>query len=365
MKKIMHKRRLSLWAGVMLLSALALLPGVAQAAKNPADFPVGCQFGSEENYKNMTGPVPVTVRLFPEQINLNKDTPAGVIYQTSLPPLDYTCNVGSSSVYKLTLQQSDGFKGYLESQLNHAGLTVRFTINGKQFTLANNAQEVIGTFGNPGFNSGQITGTVELLYDGSVKAPLDISFAPTKDIINLTAGLKVGPYSYLSLGTSNATQIYYVPKCIGKTSVPAAVDLGRVITGGKGSLPSPRNFYIKPSFNQDCDGLNDISTWDKFTLALEIQFSAAGGGKLSADGKGIVLKNNDNQENGLKLVIKEAGSTPVTFDSWSKIGPAISVANSPLNLHYTASLEPATPGGVTSAVTGKFSQPVTVKVHYQ
>ncbi|HDD2124255.1 TPA: hypothetical protein PAP86_004579 [Salmonella enterica] len=356
MKKIMHKRRLSLWAGVMLLLVPVLYSGAARA------LPYGCQTGT--TYTGDKGAEAKNLPLVPQVITLNKDTPVNqVIYEKELPSIQYVCNTSSTNMQP-TIQGGFGFFNNLVPELDKAGLKIQYIINkSAPFTPERTNSLPIDSYSQAGINVKTLAGKFQLILERKIDKPVNMVIPAVNDILNLTYGRK--GTNYISFGTSNATQIYYVPKCIGKTSVPAAVDLGRVITGGKGSLPSPRNFYIKPSFNQDCDGLNDISTWDKFTLALEIQFSAAGGGTLSADGKGIILKNKDNQENGLKLVIKEAGSTPVTFDSWSKIGPAISVANSPLNLHYTASLEPTTPGGVTSAVTGKFSQPVTVKVRYQ
>lgn len=359
MKKIMHKRRLSLWGGVMLLLVPVLYSGAARAA----ELPNGCQLGTTYTGDKGAEPANITV---PMKITLNKDTPEGsVVYEETLPPMKYVCKTFGPGVSPSIIGGDNFFKGF-SSDLQKAGLKIEYTINGNgPFTPTGQDFYAIDHYPQAGAQtySGTLGGSFRLILNRKPDRPVNLVIARTGDILRLVYG-RIGTH-YVSFGTSNATQIYYVPKCIGKTSVPAAVDLGRVITGGKGSLPSPRNFYIKPSFNQDCEGIQDINSWQGFTLALDIQFSAAGDGKLSADGKGIILKNTDGQENGLKLVIKEAGSTPVTFGKWSKIGPAISVATGPLNLNYTASLEPVTSGGTTSAVTGKFSQNVTVKVRYQ
>ncbi|EDS7590204.1 hypothetical protein AAQ05_005722 [Salmonella enterica subsp. diarizonae] len=151
--------------------------------------------------------------------------------------------------------------------------------------------------------------------------------------------------------------------------MPAEIDLGRVITGGQGSLPSPRDFYIRPSFNRDCEGFSDINGWGGFALNLDIQFEVNNTGDLTSDHTRVRLKNKSNtdavQDNGLLLVIKKDGAIPVKFNEWEKVNQAISTINNPLNLLYSASLEPVQGGDITSAKPGKFSQQVTVKVRYE
>ncbi|HFZ8316712.1 TPA: fimbrial protein [Salmonella enterica subsp. enterica serovar Litchfield] len=356
MKKIMHKRRLSLWGGVMLLLVPVLYSGAARAA----ELPNGCQLGT--TYTGDKGAEPANIKV-PMKITLNQDTPEGsVVYEETLPSMKYVCKTFGPSVSPSIIGGDNFFKGF-SSDLQKAGLRIEYTINGNgPFTPTRTDFFAIDSYPQAGAQtySGTLRGSFRLILDKKPDRPLNQVIARIDDILRLVYG-RIGN-NYVSFGTSNATQIYYVPKCVGKVSVPAVVDLGRVITGGKGSLPSPRNFYINTSFNHDCAGFNDISTWGGFSLTLEIKFSAAGADDKTTSSS-LILYNDDGQKNGLQLVIKEAGSKTVTFGKWSPVSPAITPNDLPLNLFYTASLEPT--GSVTSAVTGKFSQNVTVKVRYQ
>ncbi|HGA5941980.1 TPA: fimbrial protein [Salmonella enterica subsp. enterica serovar Saintpaul] len=353
MKKIMHKRRLSLWAGVMLLLVPVLYSGAARA------LPYGCQTGT--TYTGDKGAEAKNLPLVPQVITLNKDTPVNqVIYEKELPSIQYVCNTSSTNMQP-TIQGGFGFFNNLVPELDKAGLKIQYIINkSAPFTPERTNSLPIDSYSQAGINVKTLAGKFQLILERKIDKPVNMVIPAINDILNLTYGRK--GTNYISFGTSNATKVYYVPQCIGKVSVPAVVDLGRVITGGKGSLPSPRNFYINTSFNHDCAGFNDISAWGGFSLTLEIKFSAAGADDKTTSSS-LILYNDDGQKNGLQLVIKEAGSKTVTFGKWSPVSPAITPNDLPLNLFYTASLEPT--GSVTSAVTGKFSQNVTVKVRYQ
>lgn len=347
MKKIMNARWLCLFTRIT--SVLPLLPFSATAAEIP--------------YSCTTATPGMAIKL-PGVINMNKDmSPGTVVYETQLPAIKYTCFLSTPA--SPSLVPGFDYMTKILKILKDNGLKMVVDTGSGSWSPESQLDKFPLGDKKTGEITGTLSGSFKLVLNESISKPVKVLIPTVSDFFRIIPGYIGESYPYIKSGLSANTWLYFVPKCVGKTSVPAEVNLGRVITGGKGSLPSPRNFYIKPSFNQDCKGFQDINSWDKFLLTLEIQFSAAGDGSLSADGNGIILKNADGQENGLKLVIKEAGSTPVKFGAWSQISPAISVVNSPLNLHYTASLEPATPGGVTSAVTGKFSQPVTVKVRYQ
>ncbi|HFW0075232.1 TPA: fimbrial protein [Salmonella enterica subsp. enterica serovar Saintpaul] len=359
MKKIMHKRRLSLWAGVMLLVPV-LYSGAARALPN------GCQTGT--TYTGDKGMDVVNVQT-PVTITLNQNSPVNsVVYEAELPSTPYICY--SSFKTNPAIQVGKRFITDFLPALDKASLSIQYVIpgvnGGNPFTPDGSTPYPIGEYDSHGFNSGTLGGKYQLFMKKKPDGPVNVVVPPVSDILNLVYG-RLGS-NFISFSTSTRTTVRLVPQCIGKVSVPAAVDLGRVITGGKGSLPSPRNFYINTSFNRECEGFSNIDKWGGFSLTLEIQFSDAGAdaAEKSSSGKtGIILKNSDGQKNGLQLVIKEAGSTPVKFGEWSPVSPAITTSDLPLNLHYTASLEPVTPGGVTSAVTGAFSQDVAVKVRYQ
>ncbi|EHC0798103.1 hypothetical protein JT487_000507 [Salmonella enterica] len=360
MKKIKSNQRRYLLSGSVAL--LALCP-VAALALGP-----GCQLGNE--YKTDKGIQIINLPLAPAEINLNKDTAVGaVVYETALPPTQFTCKSykGKNGPALHKGDKYDEWLGYLRK----AGLEMRLAIQGN--TWVPGAPEYLA-FSTPYTSEEPRTetfpgGTLQLVMSQKVSKPIHLSVPQANDLIEIRASEGAGRSNVIAFGSKNATWINAIPQCIGKTSVPAEIDLGRVITGGQGNLPPPRPFYIRPSFNGDCAGFSDISGWTGFALNLDIQFEVSNTVDLTPDHTRIRLKSGNNtgdaQDNGLQLVIKKDGATPVKFNEWEKVSEAISTDNNPLNLFYSASLEPVQGGDITSAKPGAFSQQVTVKVRYE
>lgn len=368
MKKRKNNQRRYLLSGSVAL--LALCPVAAQAAQ--AAQVAGCQTGS--SYTENQNVDPINLPLAPAEINLNKDSTTGsVVFEAPLQSFKFTC-AGYPSKGAPSLHKGGRYDSFLAT-LTKANLKLQLKIDGKSvwvpgspeflpFTLDYTATLVPQTFDFPG-------GVFQLVLTGPVNKPVRVIVPPTSDIIAIYSNPGSNGKNRVGIGTSNATKISAIPQCIGKVSVPAEIDLGRVITGGQGSLPSPRNFLITPSFNRDCGNLDYLSgeDWNGFALNLDIQFTVSNTSDLTAGDTRIRLKSNNNagnpQYNGLQLVIKKGGATPVTFNKWDKADQAISIINNPLDLYYTASLESVQGGDITQAIPGKFSQQVTVKVRYE
>ncbi|EJQ8147126.1 hypothetical protein N8J30_003387 [Salmonella enterica subsp. enterica serovar Newport] len=357
MKKRKSNQRRYLLSGSVAL--LALCP-VAALALGP-----GCQLGDE--YKTDKGIQNINLPLAPAEINLNQDTAVGaVVYETTLPPTPFTCKSFSGksgpALHKGT--KYDSFLSYLEK----AGLKLRLKIPGKGAWVPGMPEFL--AFSTPYDSDEPRTekfpgGKLQLVVNQQMNKPIHISVPQTDDLIAIRSSDDTAGLNAITFGSDKATWINAIPECIGKTTVPDRIELGRVITGGQGSLPSPKNFYIRPSFSEGCKGFSDISTWTGFALKLDIQFEVSNTGDLTPDHTRVRLKTTgDAQDNGLQLVIKKDGATPVKFNEWEK-SQSISTVNNPLNLFYSASLEPVQGGDITSAKPGEFSQQVTVKVRYE
>lgn len=373
MKKLWINGKLSLLAGGIILYALSPVPARAVELK------AGCEQGT--SYTGDKGQQNVNLQFAPPVLNLNKDIQQGeVVYQSPLPALTFTCKPIRPGDSGPVLVAGDGYVRNFYGILDKAGLQLRIVINGKNWVPWSNTERIppeFFAFSTPYANDNLRTesfpgGTLQLVLRRPVDKPVKVSLPPTNDIVRIMHREGAFPTggNYIGIGSSTHTWVNLIPKCIIKTTVPEAVDLGRVITGGQGSLPSPRTFYIKTSFNKDCEGFSDVSSWTGFALNLSIRFDVSNAEDLVPPGNtAIKLKSKADdgslQNNGLILVIKKQGAIPVAFNKWVGVDEAISNTNSPMTLPYTASLEPVQGGNITSARPGKFSQQVTVKVAYQ
>ncbi|EDQ5929605.1 hypothetical protein XY32_002772 [Salmonella enterica subsp. enterica] len=360
MKRKDNSRSLSLLAGCAGLLALAPVPVLAALT-------TGCQTGP--SYTEDKGVQTIILPLAPPEITLNKDSaPGSIVFEAPLQTFKFTC-VGYPGRGGPSLHKGGSYDAFL-TLLTKANLKLQIKINGKGPWVPGSPEFLPFTSDYTGALVPKTddfpTGVFQLVLTKPVDRPVRVSLPATSDIIAVYNGNGSSGNNRIGIGTSNSTWVSAIPQCIGKTSVPAEIDLGRVITGGQGGLPSARQFYIKPSFNQECGDFGDVGSWTGFALNLSIQFEVANAGDLTSGNKAINLKNNgDTLNNGLQLVIKKNGASPVTFNKWEDIDQAISTTNNPLNLSYSASLESITPGSVSSTPTGKFSQQVTVKVRYK
>ncbi|EEP0997557.1 hypothetical protein HAY25_004635 [Salmonella enterica] len=358
-EKDKNYRVISLPAGIVCtLTLLTLLP-MSAFALGP-----GCQFGN--NYITDMGPQIYDQRFTPDTIILNKDVQINdVIYEVPLSALTFTC-YSDTIKFGPYITRGNGFITRFNPELKKAGLKLQLEINGTTWSPEDVESIPIGSnYENPGPSDARtINGKLQLIVRENMSKPVKISVPKVSDILDIIYGPGRKTANYIALGTSNSTWVNYIPKCIGKVRMPTDIDLGRVITGGRGSIPSPRQFKITTSFNQECNGFSDVSGWNSFTLPLFIQFEAPGG-ELTPGGDGVLLKNEQSEKNGLILEIKPGagGGTPVKFSDWNGINPSLTLTNNPLTTYYTAGLKSAVP--ISSLKKGNFHQEITVKIRYE
>ncbi|EBU9822136.1 hypothetical protein ABSZ42_004941 [Salmonella enterica subsp. enterica serovar Newport] len=174
-------------------------------------------------------------------------------------------------------------------------------------------------------------------------------------------------------------RLQYVPKCFVKFRLDKNnIDFGPVMTTDVDSSFSRRdNFTVTADVNRSCNGgdLGNLVPDPKkpppeYYLDLPLKVSFIPQGEIvSGDKKSILLRNDDQKINGLKLQIFNK-NTPVTFGDYSTPGaPPPSEANKlgefsgnrfNANQQYTVDLS-ATGGAV---VTGSYNAKVLVKVNY-
>lgn len=181
--------------------------------------------------------------------------------------------------------------------------------------------------------------------------------------------------------TTPSTRIQYVPTCFVKTSLNTnKVDFGPVLTSDiVASPPRPRTFTVEASANSVCDPENTLRKQYNVTttagrkysfylnLPLKVTFSIASGGTPSSDNSSIILKNENDEDNGLQLKISDPFGNYVTF------GDVLQPENHPanqlgefnqgtftVNKEYTATLSSTG----KPVKTGKYNAQITVKVSY-
>lgn len=184
---------------------------------------------------------------------------------------------------------------------------------------------------------------------------------------------------------TGAVRLQFVPKCFVKTSLSTQnINFGPVITTDvNNSFSRSRSFDVTAGVNENCNGLGNLKDSYKFylngtlkgtyylELPLKVSFLLNGGGRVSSDGKSILLyKEGTTDENGLQLKINaHDDGNPVTFNDIS----------SPVNKFGKFNGDP-TPGKETwsiqkkyhavlsstgkQVITGKYQAQVIVKVDY-
>ncbi|EAU0764726.1 hypothetical protein AV549_04790 [Salmonella enterica] len=174
-------------------------------------------------------------------------------------------------------------------------------------------------------------------------------------------------------------RIQYVPNCFVQAGLSTGtVDFGPVITSDvDNNFSLPRTFSIQARANSDpACGKNQLTGPYEgagnyyLQLPLKVAFLINSGGTPSSDNKAIILKNENDENNGLQLKISDPKGQFVTFNNESESLPKDSPANILGEFHdgiftvnklYTATLSQA-PGKPVK--TGKYRAQVTVKVSY-
>lgn len=202
---------------------------------------------------------------------------------------------------------------------------------------------------------------------------------PSATIFKISAaygrGSSPGPFI-----TSTATRMQFTPKCIGDVSVDNLVRFNNVYAtaGYLGSLPQQVPFNVTSRINPLCSignltrPLTPDNEWTQFAMLLSAQFVLQGAGRIDADGKSIILINEDGEENGLKMqildtnnanqpVVIHGSAVPPSRDDVGNFGELVGDKPAAAIHTYLASL---TSDGGKELKQGKYSTQVLVKVSY-
>ncbi|EDW6447443.1 hypothetical protein LG734_005697, partial [Salmonella enterica subsp. enterica serovar Java] len=210
--------------------------------------------------------------------------------------------------------------------------------------------------GNGTQHTGNRTLTIRLKLTVNRKITSGFYVVPPLSSFRLYAHLnKVG--SAIQINTT-ATRIQYVPNCFVQAGLSTnKVDFGSVLTSDiDSSFSLPRTFSIRASADSDpACGKNQLTGPYEgvgsyyLQLPLKVAFLINSGGTPSSDNKAIILKNENNENNGLQLKISDPAGNLVTFNNESASLPEASPANKlgefhdgifTVNKQYTATLLP-------------------------
>lgn len=369
-------RRLNLPALLRWLMMVSVLagPGHAYAADSTSCTSTG----------DSTLHLPPSVSFAPE----TAPGPGSVLYTSPPYTIDYRCQYVGANNYGLQVSFARlGDLKPLTDALDKAGLKLEILLSDS----SGGGEVTFDKFtGNPDYvgigntytswgtaTTGDRTLTIRLKLTVNKKITPGFYVVPPLSSFKLYAHLnKIGSGVQIS---TTATRIQYVPNCFVQAGLSTGtVDFGPVIKSDvDNNFSRPRTFSIQASANSDpACGKNQLTGAYEgagnyyLTLPLKVAFLINNGGTPSSDYKAIILKNENDENNGLQLKISDPAGKFVTFNNESASLPTDSPANKlgefhdgifTVNKQYTATLLQA-PG--IPVKTGKYRTQVTVKVSY-
>lgn len=347
-------------------------PAVARAA---AEFGCGVSEPLSGGSINFTLPTPIVFQ--------QGSLPAvgSVLYSYTFPVQSFICQaarpnaLGFQAALAATIK--DHYFQDLQNTLAKAGLAMRFRIasSGSSGIWTPNDSSsqfypVSKVYGKDGshLSTGKqtFTMTVELYVKEQVTRALKISLpALSEGAIRLIWGVGKDSDIYPSIKyKSTSADLWYLPTCIGKVTIPPVVRFNRVYSGATttdydGTLPQGQSFTIKAQYNPGCGYPDTTTSYNDLQLKLAIKFTPEGPGRV--EDKYIYLKNEEGNENGLRLRIRDMKlSKDAVFGSYSDIIGLNSTSEVSSNT-FSAELEKA-PGATIK--TGNFTQRVKVDIDY-
>ncbi|EFB1102831.1 fimbrial protein [Salmonella enterica subsp. enterica serovar Java] len=347
-------------------------PAVARAA---AEFGCGVSEPLSGGSINFTLPTPIVFQ--------QGSLPAvgSVLYSYIFPVQSFICQaarpnaLGFQAALAATIK--DHYFQDLQNTLAKAGLAMRFRIasSGSSGIWTPNDSSsqfypVSKVYGKDGshLSTGKqtFTMTVELYVKEQVTRALKISLpASSEGAIRLIWGVGKDSDIYPSIKyKSTSADLWYLPTCIGKVTIPPVVRFNRVYSGATttdydGTLPQGQSFTIKAQYNPGCGYPDTTTSYNDLQLKLAIKFTPEGPGRV--EDKYIYLKNEEGNENGLRLRIRDMKlSKDAVFGSYSDIIGLNSTSEVSSNT-FSAELEKA-PGATIK--TGNFTQRVKVDIDY-
>ncbi|MLU18655.1 hypothetical protein DRK59_16225 [Salmonella enterica subsp. diarizonae] len=347
-------------------------PAVARAA---AEFGCGISEPLSGGNINFTLPTPIVFQ--------QGSLPAvgSVLYSYTFPVQSFICQaarpnaLGFQAALAATIK--DHYFQDLQNTLAKAGLAMRFRIasSGSSGIWTPNDSSsqfypVSKVYGKDEshLSTGKqtFTMTVELYVKEQVTRALKISLPESPDgAIRLIWGVGKESDIYPSIKyKSTLASLWYLPTCIGKVTIPPVVRFNRVYSGATtkdydGTLPQGQSFTIKAQYNPGCGFPDTTTSYNDLDLRLAIKFTPEGPGRV--DNQYIYLKNEEGNENGLRLRIRDMKlSKDAVFGSYSDIIGLNSTSEVSSNT-FSAELEKA-PGATIK--TGNFTQRVKVDIDY-
>ncbi|EKS2394441.1 hypothetical protein SMZ59_005382, partial [Salmonella enterica] len=287
-------------------------PAVARAA---AEFGCGVSEPLSGGSINFTLPTPIVFQ--------QGSLPAvgSVLYSYTFPVQSFICQaarpnaLGFQAALAATIK--DHYFQDLQNTLAKAGLAMRFRIasSGSSGIWTPNDSSsqfypVSKVYGKDGshLSTGKqtFTMTVELYVKEQVTRALKISLpASSEGAIRLIWGVGKDSDIYPSIKyKSTSADLWYLPTCIGKVTIPPVVRFNRVYSGATttdydGTLPQGQSFTIKAQYNPGCGYPDTTTSYNDLQLKLAIKFTPEGPGRV--EDKYIYLKNEEGNENGLRL----------------------------------------------------------------
>ncbi|CUI28229.1 Uncharacterised protein [Achromobacter xylosoxidans] len=372
-------RRVCLRASGMLMIACAaaiVFPGLAKAQST------GCRATSS-----------TVIDLIPS-VNFvieNMPPPGIEIYRTKTYVINYDCTLydrfGRPDTGTPQLQALGDYRS-LNNALNRAGLRLYIVVNGNESSpwtpnldpAGGPISEVfpLGASYTESTGPRVVTLVAKLVVINQFPSPARYP-VPASTMFKISAaygrGAAPGPFI-----VSTATRMQFTPKCIGDVSVDNLVRFNNVYAtaGYLGSLPQQVPFNVTSRINPLCSigsltrPLTPDNAWTQFSMLLSAQFVLQGVGRIDADGKSIILTNEDGEENGLKMQILDASNAnqpvvihgsavPPSRDDVGNFGELVGDKPAAAVHTYLASL---TSDGGKELKLGKYSTQVLVKVSY-
>lgn len=371
-----ERRRWSVRTVRSLMLSLLIMPLFCPAvARAAAEFGCGISEPLSGGNINFTLPTPIVFQ--------QGSLPAvgSVLYSYTFPVQSFICQaarpnaLGFQAALAATIK--DHYFQDLQNTLAKAGLAMRFRIasSGSSGIWTPNDSSsqfypVSKVYGKDGshLSTGKqtFTMTVELYVKEQVTRALKISLpASSEGAIRLIWGVGKDSDIYPSIKyKSTSADLWYLPTCIGKVTIPPVVRFNRVYSGATttdydGTLPQGQSFTIKAQYNPGCGYPDTTTSYNDLQLKLAIKFTPEGPGRV--EDKYIYLKNEEGNENGLRLRIRDMKlSKDAVFGSYSDIIGLNSTSEVSSNT-FSAELEKA-PGATIK--TGNFTQRVKVDIDY-
>ncbi|ELC2816087.1 hypothetical protein ABL142_005393 [Salmonella enterica] len=372
-----HKRRqwtLRQAHGLMLSLCIMFLlcPAVAMASASGC----GINSPSEGGSVNFNLPTPIVFQ------QGSMPGTGQVLYSHTFPKQPFICSVIKPNSFQggfqaaLAATISEHYFQTLQKTLAKAGLAMRFIVSsplGSGTWIPNDSSNqffpLTSKYGydNEHLTTGHqfFTMRIELYVKEQIKRALKINIPASPDgVIRVVWGVGKDSDIYSNIKfNSSAADLWYLPECIGKVTIPPVVRFNRIYSGAinyDGTLPQGQSFAIKAQYNPACAFPDYSTSYNDLNLNLSIKFTPEGPGRV--EDKYIYLKNEEGEENGLRLRIRNMNfSRDEVFNSSGNIIGLNSTSGLSMNT-FSAELEKNPSAG--SVKNGNFTQRIKVDINY-